>query len=109
MPRKRTIDTTAPAADTAGVEKPKRARALSTTTPRRTTGGQAAAAAASISNLAGAVASNGGAQAGLDPGEIARLAYAYWEARGGQGGSSEEDWRRAERELRSRCGVAAGG
>jgi hypothetical protein len=30
---------------------------------------------------------------------IARLAYAYWEARGHQGGSPEEDWNRAEREL----------
>jgi hypothetical protein len=32
--------------------------------------------------------------------EIARLAYSYWEARGYQGGSSEEDWLRAQRELR---------
>ena len=32
--------------------------------------------------------------------EIARLAYSYWEARGCQGGSSEEDWLRAEREIR---------
>ncbi|MGA2271107.1 MAG: DUF2934 domain-containing protein [Bryobacteraceae bacterium] len=32
--------------------------------------------------------------------EIARLAYSYWEARGCRGGSSEEDWLRAERELR---------
>jgi hypothetical protein len=30
--------------------------------------------------------------------EIARLAYSYWEARGG-GGSPEDDWFRAEREL----------
>ncbi len=30
---------------------------------------------------------------------IARLAYAYWEARGGQGGSPWEDWYRAEQEL----------
>jgi len=33
--------------------------------------------------------------------EIAVLAYSYWEARGCQGGSPEEDWFRAERELRS--------
>ncbi len=33
---------------------------------------------------------------------VARLAYSYWEARGFQGGSAEEDWLRAERELRSR-------
>jgi hypothetical protein len=32
--------------------------------------------------------------------EIARLAHSYWEARGFAGGSSEEDWLRAERELR---------
>jgi Protein of unknown function (DUF2934) len=31
--------------------------------------------------------------------EIADLAYEYWEARGGQGGSPWEDWFRAEQEL----------
>jgi hypothetical protein len=30
---------------------------------------------------------------------IARLAYSYWEARGGLDGSPDEDWFRAEREL----------
>ena len=34
--------------------------------------------------------------------EIANLAYLYWEARGCQGGSPEEDWIRAEQELRTR-------
>jgi hypothetical protein len=34
--------------------------------------------------------------------DIARLAYAFWEERGGQGGSPDEDWFRAENELRSR-------
>ena len=34
--------------------------------------------------------------------EIAALAYSYWEARRYQGGSSEEDWLQAERELRER-------
>jgi hypothetical protein len=33
--------------------------------------------------------------------EIAQLAYSYWESRGYQGGSSEEDWLRAEYELRN--------
>ena len=32
--------------------------------------------------------------------EIAQLAYSYWEARGYQGGSPEEDWLRAEQQLR---------
>jgi hypothetical protein len=35
--------------------------------------------------------------------EIARLAYSYWEQRGCQGGSPEEDWLRAERELAARA------
>jgi len=30
---------------------------------------------------------------------IANLAYTYWEARGGKGGSPWEDWFRAEQEL----------
>jgi len=34
------------------------------------------------------------------PDEIAHLAYSYWAARGYAGGSSEQDWLRAERELR---------
>jgi len=34
--------------------------------------------------------------------EISQLAYTYWESRGCQGGSPEEDWLRAEQELRSR-------
>lgn len=36
---------------------------------------------------------------------IRELAFLYWEARGCQGGSPEEDWLRAERELR--MGAAA--
>jgi DUF2934 family protein len=35
----------------------------------------------------------------VDHEEIARLAYAYWEARGGNWGSPQEDWFRAEQEL----------
>jgi hypothetical protein len=34
--------------------------------------------------------------------EIAALAYSFWEARGYAGGSEEEDWHRAEQELRAR-------
>jgi hypothetical protein len=35
----------------------------------------------------------------VDQEAIARLAYSYWEARGGSGGSPEDDWFRAEYEL----------
>jgi hypothetical protein len=38
---------------------------------------------------------------GAEHDEIAILAYSYWEERGG-GGSAEEDWLRAEEELRNR-------
>lgn len=38
--------------------------------------------------------------------EIAQLAYLYWESRGGEDGSSEEDWLRAEQELRVRSAAA---
>ena len=35
--------------------------------------------------------------------EIAALAYTYWAGRGYQGGSAEEDWLRAEQELRAKA------
>ena len=37
------------------------------------------------------------------PEQIAHLAYSYWEARGYRGGSPEEDWLRAEQELRAQA------
>jgi hypothetical protein len=40
--------------------------------------------------------------------EIARLAYSLWEARGGEGGTPEEDWLRAEQELRTKRPLHAG-
>jgi hypothetical protein len=40
--------------------------------------------------------------------EIARLAYSFWEARGGEGGTPEEDWLRAEQELRTKRPLHAG-
>ena len=39
----------------------------------------------------------------LEHEEIARLAYSYWEARGSSPGSAEEDWYRAEEELKRRA------
>ena len=38
----------------------------------------------------------------LEHKRIARLAYSYWEARGQPYGSPDEDWFRAEEELRQR-------
>ncbi len=42
-----------------------------------------------------------------DPKMVAQLAYSYWEARGCEGGSPEEDWFRAEEELYGRMAQAA--
>ena len=39
--------------------------------------------------------------------QIACLAYSYWVERGYQGGSPEEDWLRAERELADASAVSA--
>ena len=36
----------------------------------------------------------------LDPEQVAKLAYSYAEARGFQGGSPDQDWFRAEEEIR---------
>jgi len=38
---------------------------------------------------------------------VARLAYSYWEARGFIGGSPEEDWLRAENEIRNNHAASA--
>lgn len=43
----------------------------------------------------------------IDREAIALLAYSYWEARGFTGGSPEEDWLRAERELRTTLASSA--
>jgi hypothetical protein len=39
----------------------------------------------------------------VDQTEVARLAYLYWEARGGQGGSPEQDWILAEQQLTAKA------
>jgi hypothetical protein len=56
-----------------------------------------------------ALATTGHEQSSIDVSrdDIARLAYALWEQRGNQGSSPEEDWLRAENELRSRLTSAA--
>ena len=40
-----------------------------------------------------------------DHSEIAKLAYQFYEERGRENGSAEEDWYRAEQEIRGRRGV----
>jgi hypothetical protein len=43
----------------------------------------------------------------VDREAIARLAYSYWVARGFAGGSAEEDWLRAEDEIRNARAASA--
>jgi hypothetical protein len=43
----------------------------------------------------------------LDPGAVARLAYFCWEARGCPNDSPDEDWFRAETELRNQLAGGA--
>jgi hypothetical protein len=43
----------------------------------------------------------------IDREAIALLAYSYWETRGFTGGSPEEDWLRAERQLRNTLASSA--
>ena len=49
----------------------------------------------------------GVAEMTADREQIAHLAYSYWEARGRQGGSPEQDWLRAEQELRGKRPASA--
>ena len=43
----------------------------------------------------------------VDREAVARLAYSYWEVRGFVGGSPEEDWLRAENEIRETLAASA--
>jgi len=56
-----------------------------------------------------ALATNGHEQSSIDVSrdDIARLAYTFWEQRGGEGCSPEQDWFRAESELKARISSAA--
>jgi hypothetical protein len=54
----------------------------------------------SATELTPAVSASSTAHAEPSREQIARLAYSYWLDRGGQNGSPEEDWLRAEQALR---------
>jgi hypothetical protein len=81
------------------------ARRKSATTPRAKHGiKRSTAATAPVTETAVGVAV---LEITHSPGEdeIAALAYTYWAGRGCQGGSPEEDWLRAEQELRAKAAV----
>lgn len=96
MPRKRSVEAGNPASLESASPVPKPAR-------RR----KAMAATAS----AGAASTTAGTfPADFTPSEraeVERLAYFYWQERGCQHGSPDEDWYRAEQEVRRRRAAAA--
>jgi hypothetical protein len=61
----------------------------------------------SVSETPSSNSAAGTASEAIDRQAIARLAYSYWVARGFNGGSAEEDWLRAEREIRTGRAAAA--
>ena len=61
----------------------------------------------SVSETPSSKSAPGTASEAIDRQAIARLAYSYWVARGYNGGSAEEDWLRAEREIRTGRAAAA--
>jgi hypothetical protein len=71
------------------------ARSRAATAPRKPRPAATKTPAATVESIA---ASNSSARE-----EIAALAYSYWVTRGYHGGSPEEDWLRAERELHQRA------
>ncbi len=108
MPRKHNTESPSPLQDASEVGspaaetgRPKRSAPRATTTTRRVTRRKAATVEMQ------AAAGNGDGSSLVSREEIARLAYFYWEARGRQNGSPEEDWHRAEQELKSRAASAA--
>ncbi len=110
MATKRKNDSTPQVSEAAGTLKPVRTRARA---PRKQNGTLAGdtngGSAHAITRLAGAVGPSVRVEGCPDHDEVARLAYSYWEARGRQGGSPEEDWHRAEQALMTRQTMAAHG
>ena len=110
MPRKKIVSTDLPnpagiAADESAVEtKPRKtgAKTLSASNRvkgKKTIGAKGKVTAEAIANQENAAILGSSVS---EEEQIALLAYSYWEARGRQGGSAEEDWHRAVREFRSR-------
>jgi|SRR5450432_277081 hypothetical protein len=84
------------AAQASPVRKPSSSRRTTRTKPARTVETPAAEPATAMPMAVAAVEP----MVELSPEAVAVLAYSYWEARGTTGGSPEDDWLRAEQELR---------
>lgn len=94
MPRKRSVDPASAVSQTgAAVAVSKRSRTRKPVA--------APAAADPVPETLAALSAAAGFTSGEQE-EIERLAYSYWEERGCPGDSPDEDWFRAEAEVRSR-------
>jgi hypothetical protein len=80
--------------ETVAAAAPKTARAAKPKTPRVT----AAKHSKSVSTESTPAQTGADVATANDTEVIAKIAYSYWESRGGHGGSALEDWVRAERE-----------
>ena len=109
MPRKKTTPTEsiASAAESAGASsaKPRKEslKSASAASGTRRRNPSTTSASQSVESVAAAERSAPGVleSAVSENEQIALRAYSYWEARGCQGGSPEDDWFRAEREVRA--------
>ncbi len=77
-----------------------------TKAPRKSTSASDTATAAPRRHSKATPVAAGSVEPSFSYEEVATLAYSYWEARGYQPGNPEEDWLRAESELRSRTAAA---
>jgi hypothetical protein len=110
MPKKKIVPAEVPnpaviGADETNAEvKPRKAGARASSSADRTNKRKSAGAAGKLAVESSAQQANEailGASVSEEE-QVALLAYSYWEARGRQGGSAEEDWLRAVREIRNR-------
>ena len=101
MPRKQTAEKELVVSASVGSAVPARRKPAVTARKKREVAGAASAVAAPVVEPESKVVSVVAVEPAFE--EIAQLAYSYWEARGCQGGSPEQDWLRAEAELRQRA------
>jgi hypothetical protein len=93
----------ATATKTAAAARPARAAKLKTTTPRVRTAKHSKTVTAEAAVPQTEAVPVDTPQTYSDPhAAISMIAYSYWESRGYQGGSQEDDWLRAEQEYRQR-------
>ena len=104
MPRKQTSENEVVMSTHAGAV-PARRKPTTTTRTKRTVSKAVPSAVLSVPAKSATPAAPPVAVAVEEPTreQIASLAYAIWQARGCQGGSAEEDWSQAERQLRGRA------